>query len=100
MYAGCAATRMSGLLVSELFQRRFVVGPAGADAHPQLQEHLAIEQRLDIAPRGTADGLGAASTRADHDRLLALAFHPHYRGDFGDAVGAILEALDLDGGRV
>src|SRR6185437_2856097 len=86
--------------VSELLQRSLVIRPAGAHAYPQLEEYLAVEQRFDGAPCRAANGLDAAPTRTDHDRLLALAFHPHHRGDLGDAVGAILETFDLDRGRV
>ena len=36
---------------------------------------------------------------ADHDRLLAFALDPDHGADPRDAAG-VLEALDLDGGRI
>src|SRR6185312_7108606 len=73
--------------IAELLQHRFVVHPAFAHLHPQLEEDLALEQALHVPARGRADGLELGAALADHDGLLAVALHPDHRVDLGDAVG-------------
>src|SRR6478735_10244671 len=93
------ARRAPLFAVAELLQRSHVVAPGFAHAHPQLEEHAAVEHAFHRAPRRAADLLELGSAGADHDALLSFALDPHDRTDARD-VGRILEALDLDRCRI
>ena len=84
---------------AQLAQGALVIRPAGADLHPQLQVHLAIEQPFHGQARLAADLAQAGAPGTNDDGLLALALNPDRGMDPAQpALQGI--ALDLHGGGI
>src|SRR3546814_3457268 len=69
------------LFIPQRLQRRLVVRPASAHAHPGFEEHLAVEQAFHRLPRLGADVAQASAALAEPDRLLAVAPDTDHRAD-------------------
>src|ERR1022692_1481054 len=58
-----------------------VTSPVAANAHRQVQVHVAAKLTLDLLARGRADGLDHAPSSADDDALLGLGLDPDQSPD-------------------
>src|SRR5688572_6507767 len=96
----CAARRLPGAppavsFVAQLAQDARVVGPGLAYFDPGAQVHLAAEQLFHVLARRGRHALQALAAGAEHDRLLAVAFHQDGGLD-APKLALLLEAVDDD----
>src|SRR5690606_33944925 len=77
--AACKASRpaqrrsVGALFISERTHPGIVVGPARSHLDPQLQEHLATPEPLQLGAGLGADALELLALVADHHALVAVA---------------------------
>src|SRR3954453_22219019 len=93
-------SRAATLFDAEAVEEAFVAPPALADAHPQVEEDAAAEQRLHLLARALADVADHAPALADEDSLLRLGLGPRVREDCDESILALADLVDLDLDRV
>src|SRR5512134_4130795 len=88
-----AWSALSALSVAQLLEQPCVARPVALHLDPDAQVDLAVEQALHVPARCAGNALQLPAIRADHDRLLAVTFHPDGRLDPAQTA-FFLEALD------